>query len=509
MTIFIQTSDDAQDLKYVAFICETFKHVTKTAVEFRFRKENDPIESQDCLINYGLPPKEGCINIPRVLSRVQEGYCYGKCDSSFFTDARLSDTALPVYRQLLSNQQVRGSVVFSEASTKAPLISSAGSGTKGINVHFDFFYNIFCFLGNIPDIAFEEKHGIAHSYAKFIRRDQAFYGKPWVNYFFIIFQSLIEAVSGKSLDCQKSPRRLGFQVLMMYDVDAIRKTPIMQAKQLLFIVINLFRSLFEMDFKKSREEGKRFFRFIFFRCNYLCFEVIASGEESLRVPSIFNIYQKIRYGRIKKIKSLIFDPAYDISKEAVLKDSIKMLIRKGKGIGLHSGYNSYASSGELLLQKSMLSRTLNYSVRGLRQHWLRFSVKNTWKAQEEAGFLYDASFGFNDAIGFRSGLAHPYFPYSHEEGRSYRILEVPPVLMDSTLMHYGNRTEESAFTEAVCVLKEVKKFAGTCVMVWHQESFCRDYGWGNLLKRILGWVADSGGSFISEQELLSQYNLLH
>ncbi|MEW6075874.1 MAG: hypothetical protein AB1530_06165 [Candidatus Omnitrophota bacterium] len=508
MTVYIRIPDDRHVSEYVRYICEAFKYITNTDVEFRFKEKGGDIGPHDCVINYGMPPEGGCINIPMVCSPIHaEDYCYGKCNTSFFKDSRLNDVALPVYRQLLKTQRAGDSVVFSEVSSGKPLISCEGNGRKGINVHFDLFYNIFCVLGNIPDKTFEEKHGIAHSYAKFIRKDRAFYRKPWVNYFFIVFQSLIEAMAGKGLTSQSSGH-LRFHVLMMYDVDALRKTAVMQTKQLLFIAVNVLRCFLKVDFKKFFSEGKRLVRFIFTRCNYLCFEEIVLQEEPFKISSVFNIYQKLNHRGMKKIKSLIFDPAYDISREAQAKEAIKALIRRGKSAGLHSGYNSFVSSAGLALQKSKLSETLHCPVRGIRQHWLRFSVKDTWKAQEEAGFLYDASFGFNDAIGFRSGLAHPFFPYSHQETRRYRVLEVPPVLMDSTLMHYSNCSEERAFTEAVEILNEVKKFAGTCAIVWHQESFCRDYGWGNLLKRILGWVADNGGSFISEQELLSQHNLL-
>jgi hypothetical protein len=73
------------------------------------------------------------------------------------------------------------------------------------------------------------------------------------------------------------------------------------------------------------------------------------------------------------------------------------------------------------------------ALAGIRQHFLRFDVRTTWAAQVEAGFAHDSTLGYNEAIGFRAGIAAPFVPWDGVGRRAHRLWEVPLTAMDGAL----------------------------------------------------------------------------
>ena len=48
---------------------------------------------------------------------------------------------------------------------------------------------------------------------------------------------------------------------------------------------------------------------------------------------------------------------------------------------------------------------------GYRNHYLRFKLPETWKYLADAGFEYDTTLGYSNALGYRNGMCHPFRPY--------------------------------------------------------------------------------------------------
>ena len=88
-------------------------------------------------------------------------------------------------------------------------------------------------------------------------------------------------------------------------------------------------------------------------------------------------------------------------------------------------------------------------------HWLYWKEASP-KVLEDAGFTYDSTFGYNDAIGFRAGTTQPFCPLGAE-----RLLELPLNIQDSA-MFYSDRMMLSE-TEALNACREVIQ---SHVLVW-------------------------------------------
>ncbi|MFH1679635.1 MAG: hypothetical protein ABIH26_03215 [Candidatus Eisenbacteria bacterium] len=117
---------------------------------------------------------------------------------------------------------------------------------------------------------------------------------------------------------------------------------------------------------------------------------------------------------------------------------LHLLIDRGFAVGLHGGLDSYLSAARLLEERNLVSASAGRPVAGVRQHYARLRVPETWDAQREAGLRYDASLGFPDAPGFRAGTSFPIRP----EGAG-DFLVFPLHGMDRALAAAGIRSGEA------------------------------------------------------------------
>ena len=110
------------------------------------------------------------------------------------------------------------------------------------------------------------------------------------------------------------------------------------------------------------------------------------------------------------------------------------IVDRNYEVGLHAGYYAYNDLDALKREKSRLERVLGERVIGCRNHFLRFKVPDSWKYLQSAGFEYDTSLGYADAVGFRNGMCHPFQPSDlNENGSAIAILEIPLIIMDGAL----------------------------------------------------------------------------
>ena len=93
-----------------------------------------------------------------------------------------------------------------------------------------------------------------------------------------------------------------------------------------------------------------------------------------------------------------------------MRDIARIIMGAGSELGVHGGY--YRFNNAALYRESIEALERHFGVRpcGIRNHLLRFSGPETWRAQAEAGFAYDATYGWADRLGPRDGFALPFFP---------------------------------------------------------------------------------------------------
>lgn len=152
-----------------------------------------------------------------------------------------------------------------------------------------------------------------------------------------------------------------------------------------------------------------------------------------------------------------------------IRSVIEYLIAAGFEIGVHPAYDTFDSQERLDEELSNVRRFTGDAPVGGRTHYLRWNP-STWLAWERAGFAYDSTIGFHDDMGFRAGTAWPYHPWSMEEDRELRLLEIPLIVMDCTPISYmGLDADETARRVAVLV-RRCETVGGVFTLLWHTQS---------------------------------------
>lgn len=179
------------------------------------------------------------------------------------------------------------------------------------------------------------------------------------------------------------------------------------------------------------------------------------------------------------------------------------LARAGFEIGLHGSYLSHRDADALADQRRQIEEAKGVPVFGVRQHFLRFDPRATWDAQEAAGFLYDTTLGYNEALGFRAGIAAPFHPFDHRRGGARALLELPLTAMDGTLFRTLKLDAEGAAARTRAHLDRVEEAGGLAVLLWHPNAAAERHfpGWWRAYLDTLDHLAARGAWVTSGAEI--------
>ena len=165
----------------------------------------------------------------------------------------------------------------------------------------------------------------------------------------------------------------------------------------------------------------------------------------------------------------------------------RLLIQKmdsNSHVNLHP---SYASNGEiqnLIAEKERLEEIVGRTVNRSRQHFLRFSVKQTFENLEASGFEHEYSMGFAEKPGFRSGTAHPHYWFDLTSNTKRNLCIHPFIYMDGSLNEYLHLSVEESKKLIDRLYAELLKYGGDFVFIWHNETI-GGYGKWNGWKAVL------------------------
>jgi peptidoglycan/xylan/chitin deacetylase (PgdA/CDA1 family) len=144
------------------------------------------------------------------------------------------------------------------------------------------------------------------------------------------------------------------------------------------------------------------------------------------------------------------------------------IIDRGSEVGLHGGHSTYLNTDEMKAKKKKLEKVTHKPVVGYRNHFLRFKVPDTWEMLSNAGFQYDATLGYADCAGFRNGMCHPYRPFNLNTQKEIAILEIPLILMETSLDKTYMRFERGNKWEFVKMLIDrIEACHGVFTLLWH------------------------------------------
>jgi hypothetical protein len=171
------------------------------------------------------------------------------------------------------------------------------------------------------------------------------------------------------------------------------------------------------------------------------------------------------------------DPSYNISINKNLQIKLKALKNQGWEIGLHGSLLSHYNEKLLKKEKNILEESLGMPITKTRQHWLSYKEGVTPSIHSKL-FNEDATVGWNDQMGFRAGIASPYYPYDHLSKKAFNHLIMPQALMDSHIYDYTKGNEIVALANASKIISLVKDLKNLNFGIsWHPRTSHPEYGW--------------------------------
>jgi len=186
------------------------------------------------------------------------------------------------------------------------------------------------------------------------------------------------------------------------------------------------------------------------------------------------------------------DSDYEFRHPLILQ-AINLVRDNGCEVGLHASFNSYNDEERLRKEKRELEKVLRAKVGGIRQHYYNFEVPRTWRCQEDAGFLYDSTFGYAQQVGFRAGACLPFKPFDSQGKKAFSILEVPLIIEDGVLLQekYLGLSFRKAFDVCKNLVEVILRHHGVLTLNWH-ESVDRErtQHWFVLYKQILQYCSE-------------------
>ena len=163
-----------------------------------------------------------------------------------------------------------------------------------------------------------------------------------------------------------------------------------------------------------------------------------------------------------------------------IKDSIKKLLQENCEVGVH-GIDAWhdVESGRAELKK--IQSETGAQQLGVRIHWL-LRDESTYRVLEDAGYYYDSTFGYNEAVGYKAGTGQVFLPLDAK-----RLFELPLHIQDGALF-YPNRlglSEKAAMELCEGMIKNAIQFGGVLTLLWHDRSHGPERFWGDFYRSLV------------------------
>lgn len=370
-----------------------------------------------------------------------------------------------------------------------------GCGDIEVSIGVNLIDEIFYHLSAIEEY---EKESYGKNVKSYYFKDSSEpINEPLVDDFYNLFTDVVNEVFEKFDISESIQRKLNtFSISLTHDVDVIKKNYYTTARYLFLLAAGFARKFDFYTIRKMR-------RYLMHNSDFNQISNIMHMEKGFGYKSTFFLYSNAaKDGFIAKVVDKFINPSYDIKNNGIFTNIQNAFNEAGCEIGLHSSYLAAKNYEFFQKEFNLLKNLSDGEIISNRDHFLNFSLAHTPLLLERVGVKCDATFYYNNICGFmRHKTCSPFYFYSHIDNRIVDVVEMPTVVMDSTLFNYLNCTEETAYKMSVEILNKVKKRNGVVCINWHNETSAPEYGWYSVYKDVLRWMKDSGASAYTIKEV--------
>ena len=173
-----------------------------------------------------------------------------------------------------------------------------------------------------------------------------------------------------------------------------------------------------------------------------------------------------------------------------LQSLIRRIAQKYR-VGIHPSYQSNTAFSILKMEKERLEKITNsppLSIKRSRQHFLKLRFPETYHNLLKAQILEDFSMGYADDIGFRAGIATPFYWYDLENEQETPLKIHPFAVMEVTLQQYLQLSPEDAVEKVKPLIVATKAVGGTFTTLWHNSTLSNIEeweGWREVYEKVI------------------------
>jgi hypothetical protein len=157
-------------------------------------------------------------------------------------------------------------------------------------------------------------------------------------------------------------------------------------------------------------------------------------------------------------------------------------------IGVHPSWQSGDDHRLIYEERRRLEEIVNKYVPLSRQHYIRFTLPQTFRHLIDAGVKEDFSMGYGSINGFRASVASPFYWYDLEKEEQTGLLLNPFCYMEANSFFEQKISAGQAFNEMMHYYKVIKEVNGMMITIWHNHFLGTDplyKGWREAYERFI------------------------
>jgi hypothetical protein len=156
--------------------------------------------------------------------------------------------------------------------------------------------------------------------------------------------------------------------------------------------------------------------------------------------------------------------------------------------GIHPSWQS-GDDDQLLKQEiAQLADLTGNNVVSSRQHYIRFTLPETFRKLISNGIGFDFSMGYGSVNGFRASVSTPFYWYDLREETATNLLLFPFCFMEANSFYEQKDQPEKALKDMRDYYKVVKEVDGTFIVIWHNSFLGTDElykGWREVYEEFV------------------------
>jgi hypothetical protein len=197
---------------------------------------------------------------------------------------------------------------------------------------------------------------------------------------------------------------------------------------------------------------------------YDCYEWLHELHKQLQLKPYYFFLVAGKQGKFDKNISPL-RPAF----VSLVRDHFKRYL-----IGIHPSWISGDEPQLLHTELGRLKKITGHEVIASRQHYIRFTLGDTYRKLIHAGILSDFSMGYGSINGFRASVASPFLWYDLEREQTTDLSVFPFCYMDANSFYEQKYTPNQAIEEMRYYHDIIKNAGGLLITIWHNQFLGTD-----------------------------------